>query len=486
MPNKNNKNKPNGFILYANEIRDDLLREGHVIRGMPDLISVASPRWNGLPADEREYYKDRAKWEWENSRNNNASQYMKKPVRPDRRDCSGALMSDRVDIVMFNEEKKKKERTEVFSSWPQGRAVTERSFYFVSFICLLEEPNPHPIEVAAVEFSLLGGILRNWHKHINPGPIEMGYQYLAQQISETTHLIPVTGIAEPRDTYTSIYDELLQFISRGTNHIPPIHVKKSDCEKVEGCIKWLARMAGRPHQLKRIYELDGLIIDLDSHLNGQPQDFFRSQQHGTELISSTIFDWDSESKCSFHQENETKFCAKGYVNKYCFLMSRFFCEVHCIPSTENHQPVHRKEKLYTLINSSSSSREKPKTKTKEEFERDMMAREVAQKLSNFAMRENALDEDDIERKALEDEQMRQEQKKRWLSLRGGESNADSMNSSIVNGSALSLNEVPKSVFGRGRGRGAASVMQSLRRPGDSGSGKVQLPFGRGTKMYTGN
>ena len=39
------KNKPNGFVLYANEIKNQLLREGHTIRGMPDLIHAASPRW---------------------------------------------------------------------------------------------------------------------------------------------------------------------------------------------------------------------------------------------------------------------------------------------------------------------------------------------------------------------------------------------------------------------------------------------------------
>ena len=57
MPNKNNKNKPNGFVIYANEIRDELLAQGHVIRSMPDLITAASPRWQQLPEDEKEYYK---------------------------------------------------------------------------------------------------------------------------------------------------------------------------------------------------------------------------------------------------------------------------------------------------------------------------------------------------------------------------------------------------------------------------------------------
>lgn len=46
MPkNKNNPNKPNGFVMYANEIKNQLLKEGYEIRNMPDLIQAASPKW---------------------------------------------------------------------------------------------------------------------------------------------------------------------------------------------------------------------------------------------------------------------------------------------------------------------------------------------------------------------------------------------------------------------------------------------------------
>ena len=44
MPKKQ-QNKPNGFLLYANEIKNQLLKEGHNIRSTPDLIHSASPKW---------------------------------------------------------------------------------------------------------------------------------------------------------------------------------------------------------------------------------------------------------------------------------------------------------------------------------------------------------------------------------------------------------------------------------------------------------
>lgn len=44
MPKKNQA-KTNGFLLYANEIKNQLLKEGCTIRNTPDLIHSASPKW---------------------------------------------------------------------------------------------------------------------------------------------------------------------------------------------------------------------------------------------------------------------------------------------------------------------------------------------------------------------------------------------------------------------------------------------------------
>ena len=53
----------------------------------------------------------------------------------------------------------------------------ERKFYFVAFICLLEEPVYQALEVAAVEFSLLNGIEKSFHKFINPGNISLIHHF---------------------------------------------------------------------------------------------------------------------------------------------------------------------------------------------------------------------------------------------------------------------------------------------------------------------
>ena len=55
-------------------------------------------------------------------------------------------------------------------------------------------------------------------------------------------------------------------------------------------------ISGRPNQLKRVYELEGLILDLDAHLNGHPINFSASKSVGTELITSTIFDYETGTR----------------------------------------------------------------------------------------------------------------------------------------------------------------------------------------------
>lgn len=39
------KNKPNAYVVYAQSIRQQLIREGCTINGMPDLIAAARPHW---------------------------------------------------------------------------------------------------------------------------------------------------------------------------------------------------------------------------------------------------------------------------------------------------------------------------------------------------------------------------------------------------------------------------------------------------------
>ena len=53
---------------------------------------------------------------------------------------------------------------------------------------------------------------------------------------------------------------------------------------------------GRPNHLKRVYELEGLMLDLDAHLRGDHQNLMQMKQPATDILSSSIFDWDKDSR----------------------------------------------------------------------------------------------------------------------------------------------------------------------------------------------
>ncbi|XP_057301629.1 protein maelstrom homolog [Hydractinia symbiolongicarpus] len=463
MPSKKNqKGKPNGYLLYANEIKNKLLQEGHSIRSTQDLIDAAASKWQNLSPEEKEYYKEKAKWEWENRHAAGSN-----IVRYTCHDRSGIRNESKVDMSKVCADNRKRERQEVFMSWTSKEELLKTKFYFVSFVCLLEEPQYQPIEVSVVQFSLLHGIKKSWHKFINPGQIPLGYRYKAQQFSEENHKIPVEGLAGPGDTYTKVFDELHHFLSGGTRLIPPIFAKASETEKTEKCIKWLAQNAGRPNNLKRIYELEGLILDLDAYLRKQPQNFNASKQIATDLISSTIFDWDAGTRCKWHEENESKFCALGNVKRYCFCVANYFCEHFNVDVTENHLPA-KGELCYTLIPSRSTSKGKSKVAQNGKSDRhEFLAETVMEKLKINA-------DSVVEGEETQDNQSRQEDEvKRWRSLRGYE-NGNVSNPAVHQDDQLQRNSAsrdgkPNTKLSIGRGR-ARVLVASLRRPGQQPEG----------------
>lgn len=469
------KNKQNGFIFYANRIRNELLKEGHVIRNTNDLIAAASPKWRDLSAEDKEMYKTLAKEDWEN-KNKNPSQNQIK------HNSVVSMANDNTDKFKVIEFKRKREHDEVSSEWLPGRQVLDEKFYFPSFVCLLEEPEYQPLEIAVVEYSLRNGIERTFHKHINPGPIPQGYRFIAQQKSNLTHEIPVEGIALPEDTYPRIYDELINFLSGNSGKIPPLFVRISECDKTDMCLKWLAKKAGRTYQLKRVYELESLILDLDAHLSDRPKSINSCKQNATDLISSTIFDWDAGTRCQWHEEKGSKTCALGFVNRYCYCLSDYFCENFDIPVTDQHLPL-KKEVCYTLIPSISSQKSKNNAQSVRNGCIENLADEVASRM-------RVLSEDQEERLIQEKHtsQLKSfEQQKRWAVSRGGKDHETDLTTNeinkiareqcqnnnntnvIENKNGIATSDSNKRGCGRGllgRGRGALGKTTELRKPGE--------------------
>ncbi|KAK3718270.1 hypothetical protein QZH41_013179 [Actinostola sp. cb2023] len=391
MPNKKNKNQPkNAFYYYMVSLRPQLQRQGVVLEnGMASLAEIAGPRWKDLPEHEKEVYQEMA-------RQAKSNKEYGRP-RNDRKDCTGQFLSQRVDTVSLNENKRRRQRDEVKSKWPPGKLICDEKFYLVGFmsLCQVSDEVQLPCEVGVAEFSINGGIIRTMHKFIKPGTVKSYRIQLIQKtlsaidfkptrldrkgvwvtflldtdmivtffLGERTHKIPVTGLAKEEDTYYNIFIDLMAFINpEGQHAFPPVYSRASEAKQTESCLDWLAMYAGMPNRLKKVYELEGLICDLYGHVSkAEMQSISKSQ--ATELISSTIFDYELGARCEWHESEEVKYCALGTVKRYCYCMADFLCPHYNVVLTTRHMPERPEGTFCTVLTTNDNTKRSNNTST---------------------------------------------------------------------------------------------------------------------------
>ncbi|XP_031552805.1 protein maelstrom homolog [Actinia tenebrosa] len=346
MPNKKNKNQPkNAFYYYMISLRPQLERQGVVLaNGMQSLAELAGPRWKDLPEHEKEVYQEMA-------RQAKANKQSYGGLRNDRRDCTGQLLSQRVDTVSLNENKRRRQREEVKSAWPPGKLVCDERFFFIGFMSLCPASSDDlqlPCELGVAEFSINRGIINTMHRFIHPGEIPLGYRYECMSTSEKTHKIPIEGLVRDEDTHQRILWDLLRFVNPdGHSVFPPVYSRASETKLTEACLDCLARNAEMPNRLKKVYELEGLITDLHSHIATEGQSISKAQ--ATDLISTTVFDYEPGARCEWHDEQEVKYCALGTVKRYSYCMADFLCPHYNVPLSVNHVPERPEGSFCTVL-----------------------------------------------------------------------------------------------------------------------------------------
>lgn len=170
-------------------------------------------------------------------------------------------LQERRDYAAELSERRSKEKEQLRASFPPGKHVAKELFYFVDFQSLCEVPikgQTHylPCEVALVEFSLLRGITRRFHKFIDPGvcvvmatigqcsglvlplgkllchwfdilgKIPMGYRFSAQSTSETTHQIPISDFDLAERDYRKLLGDIEQFLDPNWTEVMPVLFSK--------------------------------------------------------------------------------------------------------------------------------------------------------------------------------------------------------------------------------------------------------------------
>ncbi|XP_078000506.1 protein maelstrom homolog isoform X2 [Glandiceps talaboti] len=343
MPPKKNKKQFNGFYMYMQAMIPELNRQGYRISGMKDAVPICHPKWKQLSEEEKELYDRQAK-QYKALKRNEEPSY-------GRLDNTGQLIDERVDPVVVNEKRRREERQKVREDW-EGEGVILETFFMIDIQSLCKELKSEdvlrylPCEIACVEFSLNAGIHKSWHKFINPPDIPIGFRFQCKNDSENTHQIPIQDFELAETDYTKIWKELCQFINPLRNReYPPLYCMMNNCDKVEWCLDWLAYKGGCPNLLEKVYELEGLVMDLFDHGGGNMPS--KSQAH--DLLTTSVFDYEKYTRCNYHEEIEVRFCSLGICKRYCFCLSDALANLYELELTGAHLPEKPDGSVYTVI-----------------------------------------------------------------------------------------------------------------------------------------
>ncbi|XP_071958708.1 protein maelstrom homolog [Antedon mediterranea] len=349
MPNKKkNKKQITGLSMFIQDIKPELQRQGHNNKRMDELVQIAHPLWKNLSADEREMYNDQAKEAKRKMRDAGGV------LSGGRLDCVGNLMSETIDLDEIDRRNERMQRC-VSEFWPEGEGVCLEIFYIITFEVLCKFPDNQgylPAEVAIIEYSLSAGIIRIFHRFIDPGPIPMGFRFLCLSTSDDKHQIPIENFDRAERDYRELWADMCNFINPDKRKsLPCLYTLKENCDKVAFCVDWMARHADVPNKLdEKIYQLEILYTELHYHgVRGDKP----SLTCATIMFSSTSFDYESNTRCDFHEELENKHCALAVAKIHCYILSDSLATIYDFELTASHCPVRSDRSYYTYTTPSS-------------------------------------------------------------------------------------------------------------------------------------
>ncbi|XP_054718153.1 protein maelstrom homolog [Uloborus diversus] len=350
MPKKTTKK--NAFYFFMREMKEKEAAKGYNI-SMNDMATFAHPLWSKLSLPEKEVY-----------------EVMAKKYNNDPNLRGGRLASDGTRIEDNMREKEEEEQklnamvqgiqrfcnADTFTT-EQFKEITSRKvIYFLSFniLCHHQETETYiPIEVGLIEYSIQHGIHREYHKILHPGSIPIGYAGKAKQLSEDKHQISVFGEVGAERDMVAVYNDILQFTTtHRDDEYPPVFCLSSEMEVTIGCLDWLAHKAKRKNEFD-VWDASYLLLIL-RNATGAP---LPSVIIAEDLLTKSTFDFHADTRCPFHEEKDSVYCALGYSKRLCFLLSDAVAPYFDVELTEKHLPCMANEvKEYRITVGNDRSR----------------------------------------------------------------------------------------------------------------------------------
>jgi hypothetical protein len=253
-------------------------------------------------------------------------------------------------IMMFLSTLYPKELSKASKAEKNVEFIKNQRWYFIKFqsFCKSEmnpmheyDYSPYYVlaELGLVEFSLQEGITNQYHTFIQPNKIPVGYRSQCMDSSRDVHHIPMDNFDEHYKPYSVIYSDILKFIEKKkeNNNFTPLFCLNKDIVETKFGLKFLSDCSSKKcERVDKIYDLESLVIFFGSLRNC---DISNASAH--ELLTSFSYDYASNTRCAFHEEDGSVYCSLGYVKRFAYLISDHICQLYDIQVTDKHLPVEK-------------------------------------------------------------------------------------------------------------------------------------------------
>ncbi|KAM4701828.1 protein maelstrom homolog [Discoglossus pictus] len=328
MPNK--RACRNAYFFFVLDMIPELRRHGKEVSGVRDAIPLCSEYWAVLSDEEKESYAEKAR-QWKNGTPGTSNSDIKQDKMPNvtwqtrsaaqpDSNLRKSVTENTINIKMF------------------GGGLCDQVFYFLNIFSHGEMPSHCeqrflPCEIGCVRYSLRDGIMGTYHDFIDPGEIPRGFRYHCQAGSAATHQIPITGFELRNSSYHNLFRELCSFVCPAPGMWPPVYCKANDSYRIKWCLQWLAKKAGMENKFK-LLDVEDLIINLyKEKLEEEP-----SRPSVCRLLEVVQWDYASNTRCKWHEENDMWCCALASCKKVTYCISKALASVYGISLTPAHLP----------------------------------------------------------------------------------------------------------------------------------------------------
>ncbi|XP_073077305.1 protein maelstrom homolog isoform X4 [Manis javanica] len=233
------------------------------------------------------------------------------------------------DWMLLREEEKKK-YTEMAREW---RAVhrkdpglaknqTPVSTPLVRPGTLVPRENVSPPDVSSLS-------LKN-----DQGEIPRGFRFHCQAASDSSHKIPISNFEFGYDQAT-VLQNLCRFIHTNPGGWPPIYCKSNDRARVNWCLQQMAKASQEIRQNLELLTVEDLVVEIyqQKFLKEPSKTWVRS------LLDVAMWDYSSNTRCKWHEENDILFCALAVCKKIAYCISNSLATLFGIQLTEAHIPL---------------------------------------------------------------------------------------------------------------------------------------------------